>query len=49
VRLQIEGPRNFRDAWQLGDFHQEYKRLKNIHIARIKNSKYNKKFIMIRM
>ena len=27
-RLLIEGPRGFRDAWQLGALHEEYKRLK---------------------
>ena len=28
VRLLMEGPRGFRDAWQLGALHEEYKRLK---------------------
>ena len=28
VRRFMEGPRGFRDAWQLGALHQEYKRLK---------------------
>ena len=28
VRLLVEGPRGFRDAWQLGSLHEEYKRLK---------------------
>ena len=28
VRLLMEGPRGFRDAWQLGGLHEEYKRFK---------------------
>ena len=28
VRLLIEGPKGFKDAWQLGALHEEYKRLK---------------------
>ena len=28
VRLLMEGPRGFKDAWQLGSLHEEYKRLK---------------------
>ena len=28
VRLLMEGPRAFRDAWQLCALHEEYKRLK---------------------
>ena len=28
VRLLMEGQRGFRDAWQLGALHEEYKRLK---------------------
>jgi hypothetical protein len=24
----MEGPRGFKDAWQLGSLHEEYKRLK---------------------
>ena len=28
VKLLMEGPRGFRDAWQLGALHEEYKRLK---------------------
>ena len=28
VRLLMEGPRGFRDVWQLGSLHEEYKRLK---------------------
>jgi len=28
VRLLMEGPGGFRDVWQLGALHQEYKRLK---------------------
>ena len=28
VRFLMEGPRGFRDAWQLGALHEEYKRLK---------------------
>ena len=28
VRLLSEGPRGLRDAFQLGSFHEEYKRLK---------------------
>ena len=28
LRLLMEGPRGFRDAWQLGALHEEYKRLK---------------------
>ena len=31
VRLLMEGPRGFRDAWQLGALHEEYKRLKKIY------------------
>ena len=32
-RLLIEGPKGFRDAWQLGSLHQEYKRLqKKYHL-----------------
>ena len=27
-RRLMEGPRGFRDAWQLGALHEEYKRLK---------------------
>ena len=27
-RLLTEGPRGFREAWQLGALHEEYKRLK---------------------
>jgi len=27
VILLMEGPRGFRDAWQLGALHEEYKRL----------------------
>ena len=27
-RLLIEGPKGFRDAWQLGSLHEEYKQLK---------------------
>ena len=28
VRLLMEGPRGFKDSWQLGSLHEEYKRLK---------------------
>ena len=28
ARLLMEGPKGFRDAWQLGSLHEEYKRLK---------------------
>ena len=28
VRLLMEGPKGFRDAWHLGSLHEEYKRLK---------------------
>ena len=28
VRLLMEGSTGFRDAWQLGSLHEEYKRLK---------------------
>ena len=28
VRLLMEGPRGFKDAWQLGSLHEEYKTLK---------------------
>ena len=28
VTLLMDGPRGFRDAWQLGALHEEYKRLK---------------------
>ncbi|WP_269622100.1 hypothetical protein [Prochlorococcus marinus] len=28
VKLLIEGPKGFMDAWKLGFLHQEYKRLK---------------------
>jgi len=28
MRLLIKGPRGFRDAWQLGVLHEEYKRLR---------------------
>jgi len=28
VRLLVEGPTGFREAWQLGALHEEYKRLK---------------------
>ena len=27
-RLLVEGPKDFKDAWQLGALHEEYKRLK---------------------
>ena len=27
-RLLIEGPKGFKDSWQLGALHEEYKRLK---------------------
>ena len=27
-KLLREGPRGFKDAWQLGSLHEEYKRLK---------------------
>ena len=30
VRLLMEGPKEFRDAWHLGSLHEEYKRLKKI-------------------
>ena len=29
VKLLIEGPKGFIDAWKLGSLHEEYKRLKN--------------------
>ena len=28
VKLLTDGPRGFKDAWQLGALHEEYKRLK---------------------
>ena len=31
VRLLMEGPRGFPDAWQLGALHEEYKRLKKTY------------------
>ncbi len=31
VRLLMEGPRELRDAWQLGALHEEYKRFKKIN------------------
>jgi len=29
VKLLMEGPKGFIDAWKLGALHEEYKRLKN--------------------
>ncbi len=29
IKLLIEGPKGFMDAWKLGVLHEEYKRLKN--------------------
>ena len=28
VKLLTEGPKGFRDAWRLGELHEEYKMLK---------------------
>ncbi len=35
VKLLIEGPKGFIEAWKLGTLHEEYKRLKKINSTKI--------------
>ena len=36
IKLLIEGPKGFMDAWKLGALHEEYKRLKIIKIDEVR-------------